>query len=114
MKQKNCLIWGASGQIGRNLIRKLTKDNFRVTAVTRNTHKNGYILKTQANPGFIDIVEANIFDIEKILKQLSKDKKRINGKNNFILLNSIGNSYISNNIEVDLIKNSISKLWIYL
>jgi len=66
MKQKNCLIWGASGQIGRNLIRKLTKDNFRVTAVTRNTHKNGYILKTQANPGFIDIVEANIFDIEKI------------------------------------------------
>ena len=28
MKQKNCLIWGASGQIGRNLIRKLTKNNF--------------------------------------------------------------------------------------
>ena len=72
MKQKNCLIWGASGQIGRNLIRKLTKDNFRVTAVTRNTHKNGYILKTQANPGFIDIVEANIFDIEKI-NQLTQE-----------------------------------------
>ena len=66
MKQKNCLIWGASGQIGRNLIRKLTKNNFRVTAVTRNSHKNGYILKTQANPGFLDIVETNIFDTEKI------------------------------------------------
>ena len=51
-----------------------------------------------------------IFDIEKILEQLSKDKKRINGKNNFILLNSIGNSYISDNIEIDLIKNSISNL----
>ena len=51
-----------------------------------------------------------IFDIEKILKQISKDKKRINGKNNFILLNSIGNSYISDNIEIDLIKNSISNL----
>ena len=50
------------------------------------------------------------FDIEKILKQLSKDKKRINGKNNFILLNSIGNSYISDNIGIDLIKNSISNL----
>jgi len=51
-----------------------------------------------------------IFDIEKIIEQLSKDKKRINGKNNFILLNSIGNSYISDNIEIDLIKNSISNL----
>ena len=51
-----------------------------------------------------------IFDIEKILEQLSKDKKRINGKNNFILLNSIGNSYISDNIGIDLIKNSISNL----
>ena len=55
-----------------------------------------------------------IFDIEKIIEQLSKDKKRINGKNNFILLNSIGNSYISDNIEIDLIKNSISNLWTYL
>ena len=51
-----------------------------------------------------------IFDIEKILEQISKDKKRINGKNNFILLNSIGNSYISDNIEIDLIRNSISNL----
>ncbi len=50
------------------------------------------------------------FDTEKILDQLSKDKKRINGKNNFILLNSIGNSYISDNIEVDLIKNTVSNL----
>ena len=25
MKAKNCLIFGGSGQIGRNLIRKLTK-----------------------------------------------------------------------------------------
>jgi len=72
MKQKNCLIWGASGQIGRNLIRKLTKNNFRVTAVTRNSHKNGYILKTQANPGFLDIVETNIFDAEKI-NQLTRN-----------------------------------------
>ena len=51
-----------------------------------------------------------VFDIEKILKQISKDKKRINGKNNFILLNSIGNSYISDNIDSSLIKNSILNL----
>ena len=57
MKPKNCLIFGASGQIGRNLIRGLTQKNLKVTAVTRNLHQKGYILKTQANPGYLDIVE---------------------------------------------------------
>jgi len=66
MKPKNCLIFGASGLIGRHLIRKLTKNNYKVTAITRNIHKKGYLLKTQGNAGYIDIVEANIFDEEKI------------------------------------------------
>ena len=66
MKPKNCLIFGASGQIGRNLIRKLTKNNYKVTAVTRNYHQKAYVLKTQANPGYIDIVECNIFEESKI------------------------------------------------
>ena len=66
MKAKNCLIFGGSGQIGRNLIRKLTKNNYRVTVVTRNVHQKSYIIKTQANAGYIDIVEANIFDEKKI------------------------------------------------
>ena len=68
MKAKNCLIFGGSGQIGRNLIRKLTKNNYRVTVVTRNIHQNSYMIKTQANAGYIDIVEANIFDEDKIRK----------------------------------------------
>ena len=66
MKPKNCLIFGASGQIGRHLIRKLTKNNYTVTAVTRNTHQKAYILKTQANAGYLSIVQASIFDEEKI------------------------------------------------
>ena len=66
MKAKNCLIFGGSGQIGRNLIRKLTKNNYRVTIVTRNIHQKSYIIKTQGNAGYIDIVEANIFDEKKI------------------------------------------------
>jgi len=68
MKAKNCLIFGGSGQIGRNLIRKLTKNNYKVTVVTRNIHQKSYIIKTQANAGYIDIVEANIFDEVKIRK----------------------------------------------
>ena len=55
MKAKNCLIFGGSGQIGRNLIRKLTKNNYRVTVVTRNIHQKSYIIKTQANAGYIDV-----------------------------------------------------------
>ena len=66
MKAKNCLIFGGSGQIGRNLIRKLTKNNYKVTVVTRNIHQKSYIIKTQANAGYVDIVEANIFDEKKI------------------------------------------------
>ena len=53
MKPKEILVFGASGQIGRNLIRKLTKNNFKVIAVTRNIHQKGYVLKTQANPGSV-------------------------------------------------------------
>jgi len=78
MKPKNCLIFGASGQIGRHLIRKLTKNNYRVTAVTRSLHQKGYILKTQANAGYIDVVEANIFDEKKLRDLINKTDICIN------------------------------------
>ena len=72
MKAKNCLIFGGSGQIGRNLIRKLTKNNYKVTVVTRNIHQKSYIIKTQANAGYIDVVESNIFEENKIRKLFEK------------------------------------------
>ena len=66
MKQKEILLFGATGQIGRNLIRKLSQNNYKITAVTRNTHRAGYILKTQANPGYLELVELKNFDPKKI------------------------------------------------
>jgi len=78
MKAKNCLIFGGSGQIGRHLIRKLTKNNYKVTVVTRNLHQKGYVIKTQANAGYIDIVESSIFDEKKIRKLFSKTDICIN------------------------------------
>ena len=66
MKQKEILLFGATGQIGRNLIRKLSKNNYKITAVTRNTHRAGYILKTQANPGYLELVEISNFNEKKI------------------------------------------------
>ena len=78
MKAKNCLIFGGSGQIGRNLIRKLTKNNYKVIVVTRNLHQKSYVIKTQANAGYIDIVEANIFDEKKIRELFKKSDVCIN------------------------------------
>ena len=78
MKAKNCLIFGGSGQIGRNLLRKLTKNNYKVTVVTRNLHQKGYVIKTQANAGYIDIIECNIFDEAKIRKLFTKTDICIN------------------------------------
>ncbi len=78
MKAKNCLIFGGSGQIGRNLLRKLTKNNYQVTVVTRNIHQKSYIIKTQANAGYIDIVESNIFEEQKLRKLFEKADVCIN------------------------------------
>ena len=84
MKAKNCLIFGGSGQIGRHLIRKLTKNNYKVTVVTRNIHQKSYIIKTQANAGYIEIVESNIFEENKLRKLI---------KNSDICINLIGILY---------------------
>ena len=78
MKAKNCLIFGGSGHIGRNLIRKLTKNNYTVTVVTRNIHQKSFIIKTQANAGYIDIVESNIYDENKIRELFKKTNICIN------------------------------------
>ena len=113
MKPKNCLIFGSSGQIGRTLIRKLTQKNLKVTAVTRNLHQKGYILKTQANPGYLDIVETNIFDLNKIDLLIKKADVCINlvgilfekGSNNFTNIHEKFPSIISSLCE----KHKISK-----
>ena len=70
---KKVLIFGGSGQIGRHLIRKLTKKNYLVTVVTRNLHKKGTLLKLSGNPGYVEVIEGNVFD-EKQLNNFFKDK----------------------------------------
>ena len=114
MKPKNCLIFGSSGQIGRTLIRKITEKNLKVTAVTRNLHQKGYILKTQANPGYLDIVETNIFDFNKIEDLIKKADVCINligilfekGSNNFKNIHEKFPNMISNLCQ----KHKINKL----
>tara|TARA_Y100000590_G_scaffold464687_1_gene634757 strand:- start:1472 stop:2434 length:963 start_codon:yes stop_codon:yes gene_type:complete len=73
MKPIEILVFGASGQIGRNLLRKLARKNFRITVVTRNIHTKGYVLKSQANAGWINIIELETFNYEK-LNEIFKNK----------------------------------------
>ena len=77
MIKKKVLIFGASGQIGRNIIRKITLKNYKVTAVTRNAHKSIF-LKTQAPLGYLDIIQENIFDEKALEKLIEKHDVCIN------------------------------------
>ena len=70
--QDSILIFGSSGQIGKSLIRKFTKNNYRVIAVTRSIHQKGYQIKTQSNYGYLDIEEINSFSENNISRLMQK------------------------------------------
>ena len=82
--QDSILIFGSSGQVGKSLIRKFTKNNYRVTAVTRNIHQKGYQIKTQSNYGYLELEEIKSFTEENISKLM---------KNNSVCINLIGILY---------------------
>ena len=44
----------------------LTKNNYKVSVVTRNIHEKGHKIKIMGNAGFIDLVEVKIFDEKKL------------------------------------------------
>ena len=101
MKQKEILLFGATGQIGRNLVRKLSKNNYKVTAVTRNIHRKGYILKTQANPGYLNLIELKNFNYEKIYKLM---------QNCEICINLVGILYEKRSNEFNLIHSELPSM----
>ena len=76
--QDSILIFGASGQIGKALIRKFTKNNYRVTAVTRSIHQKGYQIKTQSNYGYLNLKEMRSFNEENISKLMDRSSVCIN------------------------------------
>ena len=94
--QDSILIFGSSGQIGKSLIRKFTKNNYRVIAVTRSIHRKGYQIKTQSNYGYLELEEINSFNAENISRLMKKSSICINligilfekKKNNFNLIHS--------------------------
>ena len=94
--QDSILIFGSSGQIGKSLIRKFTKNNYRVIAVTRSIHRKGYQIKTQSNYGYLELEEIDTFNEKNIGRLMDKSSICINligilfekKKNNFNLIHS--------------------------
>ena len=94
--QDSILIFGSSGQIGKSLIRKFTKNNYRVIAVTRSIHRKGYQIKTQSNYGYLELEEIDTFNENNIGKLMDKSSICINligilfekKKNHFNLIHS--------------------------
>ncbi len=80
---KVACIFGASGFIGRHLIRRLAKKDFRIIAVTRSPYLCGY-LKPLGNSGQIDLEKINLFDEEKL---------RILVKSSDVVINLVGILY---------------------
>ena len=83
MKPKVATIFGASGFIGRHLIRRLTEKDFRIIAVTRSPYLHGF-LKPLGNPGQIDLEKINIFDKERLRTLI---------KNSDVVINLVGILY---------------------
>ncbi len=77
MKPKVATIFGASGFIGRHLIRRLTEKDFRIVAATRSPYLHGY-LKPLGNPGQIDLEKVNLFDKENLRTLIKNSDMVIN------------------------------------
>ena len=78
ISQDSILIFGATGQLGKYLIRRFTQNNQKVIAVTRNIHRKGYKLKTQSNYGWLELEEINSFSEEKISSLMDRCSVCIN------------------------------------
>ena len=99
--QDSILIFGSSGQIGKSLVRKLTKNNYRVTAVTRSIHRKGFQIKTQSNYGYLELEEIKSFNEEKISRLMERST---------VCINLIGILYEKNKNQFNLIHSDLPSL----
>ena len=99
--QDSILIFGSSGQIGKSLIRKFTKNNYRVIAVTRSIHQKGYQIKTQSNYGYLELEEMRTFNEEAISNLMGKSS---------ICINLIGILFEKKKNQFDIIHSDLPSL----
>ncbi len=75
--QKIIAIFGAGGFVGKHLMRQITKLDYRVKVATRKPYLKGY-LKPLGNPGQIELIKTNIFNIENVKTVLNNCDYAIN------------------------------------
>jgi len=83
MNRKIATIFGGSGFIGRHLIRRLTKKDYRIIVATRSPHLKGF-LKPLGGSGQVELVKTNLYS--------SKDIKNVL-QNSDIVINLVGILY---------------------
>ena len=77
MNQKIATIFGGSGFIGRHLIRRLTKQDYRIIVATRSPHLSGF-LKPLGGSGQVELIKTNLYDLENIKNVLKNSNIAIN------------------------------------
>jgi len=107
INQDSILIFGATGQLGKSLIRRFTQNNQKVIAVTRNIHRKGHILKTQSNYGWLELIEMNSFSEEKISSLMDRCSVCINLIG--ILYEKKKNNFKNIHTQLPLLLSSVAK-----
>ena len=74
---KIATILGGGGFIGRYLVKSLANKHYRCIIPTRQPFQKGY-LKTQAPPGFIELIDFNSNNFDKIEEAISNSDVVIN------------------------------------
>ena len=100
MNNKIATIFGGSGFIGRHLVRRLTKKEYRIIIATRSPHLSGF-LKPLGSPGQIELIRTNINDAESIKNVLKKSD---------IVINLVGILYENKKQKFNYIHSEFPKL----
>ncbi len=74
---KIATILGGGGFIGRYCVRNLANKQFRCIIPTRKAFQKGY-LKTQAPPGYVELIDFNSNNFDKIEEAISNSDAVIN------------------------------------
>jgi uncharacterized protein YbjT (DUF2867 family) len=112
---KKVIVFGASGNVGHNVVKKLVQQNYEVTAVVRTQEKAQQLAELTMNYVIADVLHKETlcgicegFDIviSTLGKSVSINDK---GKSSFYDIDYLGNKYI-----LDEAKKSIVKKFVYL
>jgi len=108
---KKVTVFGASGQIGRNLLAKLAKKDFEIIAITRNPYENLH-LKVCAQPGQLELKKLDFTNLGELVEDSDFIINLIgilyeNKKQKFNLLHNKFPNYLSNIAKEKKIKKFI-------